>query len=159
MLLLCKGSSWISFSHLWLRNLALEHHNVSACFCDIWHSLIKWRVCVCVLPFSSVWSGVHGGGVAEGVERAVEAGLQWAQNTLQHQWHQRVSFGPHTMPTLLTHCPLGHALAFVHGQTTELTVWVQRLALIFFSLSGIYYNRFSWLNMVFRYCSNEWTSR
>lgn len=56
MLLLCKGSSWISLSHLWLSNLVLEHHNVTACFCDIWHSLIKWRVCVCPsFLLSLVW--------------------------------------------------------------------------------------------------------
>jgi len=49
-------------------------------------------VCVCVLS-SSVRPGVHGGGVAERVEWAAEAGLQRAQNTLQHQRRRRVRPG------------------------------------------------------------------
>lgn len=97
MLLLCLKF----FSRLSPCNLVLEQHNVSACFCDIRHSLSKWRACACVraFPFSSVWPGVHGGGVAEGVERAVEVGLQRAQNTLQHQRHRRVSSAHRTVPS------------------------------------------------------------
>lgn len=47
---------------------------------------VKLYLCVC----TAVGPGVHGGGVAEGVERVTEAGIQRTQNTLQRQRHQRV---------------------------------------------------------------------
>lgn len=50
---------------------------LSVCSCE----------CLC-----SVWSGVHRRGMAERVEWTVEARLQWATNTLQHQQHHRVGW-------------------------------------------------------------------
>lgn len=114
-------------------NLVLEQHNVSACFCDIRHSLSKWCVLVRAFPFSSVWSGVHGGGVAEGVERAVEVGLQWAQNTLQHQRHQRVSSAHQTVLSMWTH--------WAHNLTKQRKISYVHFIISFmcFPDSGIYY--------------------
>lgn len=116
------------FPQLSVCNLVVRRHNVSACFCDIWHSLSKWQMRVCP-SFSSVWSGVHWGGVAERVEWTVEASLQWAENTLQHQRHQWVRSGSYNAGTVnSTH---SHTHDFIHEQTTVLTIRTEWLALIF----------------------------
>lgn len=62
------------------------------------------NACHFSLSLFSVWSGLHRRGMAERVEWTVEAGLQWAKNTLQHQQYHWVWLTPCTISSLLSRC-------------------------------------------------------
>lgn len=72
-----------------------------------WKSF-TWRILGSLCCFS-VWPGLHGGGVAEGVERADQAGVQRAPRALRHQRRRlrrvRSRERVHSLGAQLSGCP------------------------------------------------------